>query len=91
MGWANCGTDERGRPIGYAHSARCDKRGCKAKIHRGLAYVCGSMHGGDGIGCGGYFCTSHMTIQTVTGDNQSVQLCAACVKLNLKEHAILDD
>ena len=60
MGWADCGTDERGRRIGYAIRAKCDKHGCKNVIDRGLSYVCGGMHGGDGIGCGGYFCEDHL-------------------------------
>lgn len=72
MGWANCGSDSKGRPIGYAHSARCDHPGCDAKIDRGLAYACGGMHGrgtlgGDeavdwdawSIACEGYFCEAH--------------------------------
>lgn len=58
MGWANCGTDDLGRQIGYAHDAGCDHKGCDAEIHRGLAYVCGTMHGGED-GCGRYFCGPH--------------------------------
>jgi len=41
MGWANCGTDSNGRPIGYAHEATCDHPECNAAIHRGLSYACG--------------------------------------------------
>ena len=58
MGWADCGTDDLGRPIGYGHTAECDHTGCSEKINRGLAYVCGTMHGGEG-GCGLYFCDDH--------------------------------
>lgn len=65
MGWANCGTDKRGRPIGYAHVATCDFEGCDEVIDRGLAFACGGMHGevdkGDaGAFCDGYFCHDHL-------------------------------
>lgn len=69
MGWGNCGTDSKGRPIGYCHAARCDHPGCWAKIDRGLSYACGGMHGaGEHVGddlfndwtCEGYFCESHL-------------------------------
>ena len=58
MGWANCGTDEYGRPIGYAWPAVCDYPGCDRRIDRGLGYVCGTMHGGED-GCGRYYCDTH--------------------------------
>lgn len=58
MGWAYCGLDEYGREIGYGIIATCDKKGCDNVIHRGLDYVCGTMHGGEG-GCGMYFCYDH--------------------------------
>jgi hypothetical protein len=73
MGWANCGEDDLGRPIGYAHAATCDHPDCEAKIDRGLVYVCGGMHGGDGIGCGRYFCHRHLVVGCVP-----VQLCEPC-------------
>lgn len=64
MGWADCGKDSEGRPIGYAYGAVCDYSGCNAKIDRGLAYACGGMHG---VGecdydCEGYFCPKHLTL-----------------------------
>lgn len=60
MGWANCGTDSRGRKIGYAISAKCDHPGCKTRIDRGLGYKCGPMHGDNaGLTCEGYFCEAH--------------------------------
>lgn len=72
MGWGNCGTDSRGRPIGYCHAAHCDHPGCRARIDRGLAYACGGMHGteclggddrvdwsAEGVACEGYFCAEH--------------------------------
>jgi hypothetical protein len=59
MGWSDCGT-LNGRRIGYSISATCDKKGCKTKIDRGLAFVCGNMHGGGEHGCGGYFCEDHL-------------------------------
>lgn len=58
MGWADCG-EFLGRPIGYGVDATCDYPGCEEEIDRGLAHVCGRMHGGDN-GCGGYFCHKHL-------------------------------
>lgn len=60
MGWAYCGTDHRGREIGYGVQATCDKRGCDVVINRGLGYCCGPMHNGDEGGCGRYFCDPHL-------------------------------
>lgn len=60
MGWAFCGEDDLGRPIGYGVEATCDFEGCDEKIDRGLGYCCGSMHNGDNDdGCGRYFCGAH--------------------------------
>lgn len=58
MGWAHCGTDDLDRQIGYGVAAVCDAEGCDIWIDRGLGYVCGTMHGGEG-GCGRYFCEAH--------------------------------
>ena len=91
MGWANCGTDELGRPIGYAHSATCDESGCSAEIHRGLSYVCGNMHGGDGIGCGKYFCTSHLTFVEMKSDGSGNQLCKECFDTNKAEGCLANE
>lgn len=90
MGWANCGTDDKGRPIGYAHAATCDEPGCRKKIDRGLSYVCGSMHGGDGIGCGEYFCGTHL-ICAETTDGRYVSLCGRCYEIAEHEGALTDD
>lgn len=50
----------KGREVGYSVEATCDQEGCKAAIDRGLAYLCGQMHGqDDGDGCGKYFCSEH--------------------------------
>ena len=79
MGWANCGTDHDGRPTGYAHEAECDEQGCSTEIDRGLAYVCGNMHGGDGVGCGKYFCADHLIlIDDPRESGQVVQVCREC-------------
>ena len=71
MGWASCGQDSRGRDIGYAHEARCDYPGCNRRIHRGVSYACGGMHGVGDVrsgdqdiewgdwNCEGYFCEAH--------------------------------
>lgn len=59
MGWGDCGTDSKGRPIGYAFPAICDQPECVAQIDRGLSYACGGMHGED-PGCEEYFCETHL-------------------------------
>lgn len=87
MGWANCGDDDLGRPIGYAHGATCDAPGCSAEIDRGLSYVCGNMHGGDTYGCGRYFCTPHMTVCEMS-DGSYNQLCAGCYAIAEAENCL---
>lgn len=78
MGWADCGTDSKGRRIGYAFVAKCDHKGCKRKIDRGLSYACGGMHGtGSGFQCEGYFCHRHL--RSVTHPELHMeQQCFAC-------------
>jgi hypothetical protein len=80
MGWANCGEDDQGRPIGYAVAATCDHPDCSRGIDRGLSYVCGGMHGGGERGCGGYFCPSHL-YYGIDEDRRrmTVQLCESCL------------
>src|SRR5690349_20997545 len=95
MGWGNCGTDSRGRPIGYCHAARCDHPGCSKRIDRGLAYACGGMHGTTPVGgddsldgfdecCEGYFCSEHLRWPCFEhedcADLDAPQLCFACAK-----------
>jgi hypothetical protein len=73
MGWADCGTDNRGRNIGYGFEGACDHKGCRQRVSRGLGSACGGMHGtgtlgGDsridwdsmGVACEGYFCDKHL-------------------------------
>ena len=81
MGWANCGTDSKGRPIGYAHEATCDEPGCKAKIDRGLSYACGEMHGDDDPEgtCEGYFCGKHL-VAVRLADGRFTFACQRCAK-----------
>ncbi|HET99716.1 hypothetical protein LCGC14_0274250 [marine sediment metagenome] len=63
MGWAYCGEDDLGRPIGYCAEACCDFENCYAVIDRGLSYACGGMHGDVGAegepACRRYFCEHH--------------------------------
>ena len=59
MGWANCGEDSQGRPIGYAHEATCDHPGCKRRIDQSISYACGRIHGEDETSCEKYFCEWH--------------------------------
>ncbi len=88
MGWANCGEDDLGRPIGYAHAATCDYPGCEAEIDRGLSYVCGGMHGGDGYGCGRYFCSKHRQhwIPSDAHGDRLIQVCESCESIWRKEN-----
>lgn len=80
MGWANCGDDSKGRPIGYAHAATCDFPGCETKIDRGLSHVCGRMHGADEYSCEGYFCEKHRQGCIKTDDGEYLAVCAGCEK-----------
>ena len=92
MGWSDCGTDDEGRPIGYGFAATCDHPECDAKIDRGLAYVCGGMHGGEPVyneagefvtTCGRYFCEEHRTWHDAydnEGKEHTFEVCAACSK-----------
>ncbi len=88
MGWADCGKDSNGRPIGYAFPATCDHPGCKAKIDRGLAYACGGMHGEQSTDdiwcCEGYFCEKHLT----DSDKTRYFVCEACAKTLEKEDVL---
>lgn len=77
MGWAYCGTDDRGREIGYAIRARCDQRWCFKRIDRGLSYACGGMHGDNEFGCGGYFCSKHLFYT----EGAKHPVCKVCFKL----------
>lgn len=79
MGWSDCGADSAGRPTGYSHKAVCDYPGCDAKIHRGLAYACGGMHGENGCDCEGYFCYEHQVVREF--DDEFVYLCPECAKI----------
>jgi len=78
MGWGDCGKDSRGRPIGYVFEATCDHKGCTKEIHRGLAYVCGRMHGEDEVSCEKYFCDDHKP-GCVIWDDDIYMVCGECV------------
>lgn len=78
MGWANCGSDSIGRPIGYAHEATCDHAGCSAKIDRGLSHACGGMHGSTEIGCEKYFCEDHLEFVVEDGEDIN-RVCESCM------------
>jgi hypothetical protein len=80
MGWANCGEDSKGRPIGYAHEATCDHLECTKRIHRGLAYACGGMHGEDADYCEGYFCSAHLVFDERVNERGAF-VCEACSRL----------
>lgn len=77
MGWSDCGTDSKGRPIGYGHQATCDHPGCEEVIDRGLGYACGGMHGEDEHSCDGYFCGNHASNYIPSAN---VSVCDGCAK-----------
>ena len=85
MGWGYCGKDSLSRSIGYSIRAKCDKPNCGAKIDRGLSYVCGGMHGGDGIGCGRYFCGKHLVYVKSKLEARVVQVCDECYETCMKD------
>lgn len=79
MGWAFCGKNATtGQLMGYGIVCKCHKRGCKARIDRGLAYVCGDMHEGGEFGCGYYFCGDHRCYVGQDSNGSCVTLCAKC-------------
>ena len=79
MGWADCGEDSTGRPIGYAHEGFCDHLGCDKVIGRGLAYACGGMHGAGEFYCEMYFCSRHLYLTDIP-DDTVLFLCEDCSK-----------
>jgi hypothetical protein len=90
MGWADCGTDSEGRPIGYAFPATCDAPGCNAKIDRGLGYACGGMHGEDEWSCEKYFCEKHLVVAEAT-DGELAALCIPCFEFAEQNGLLADD
>ena len=81
MSWA-FGVLSDGREIGYSVEAECDQAGCSARIDRGLAYVCGSMHEGGDSGCGYYFCAEHLVSGCEPVEGEYCQLCSPCAQTN---------
>ncbi len=71
MGYGSYTVTRNGKEIeaGYLVDARCDKKWCRRRIDRGLAFLCGQTPGGDEYGCGFYFCARHLSYN---------QLCEAC-------------
>ncbi len=78
MGWADCGTDSNGRPIGYAFEATCDHPDCSERIDRGLSYACGDMHGEDEVSCEKYFCEMHRNYLIEAPDGRELPICQSC-------------
>lgn len=76
MSWAVGYDDNWQRDIGYGVPSICDHPGCKAKIDRGLSYVCGTEPKGGEHGCGLYFCTDHL--RTAGDHRDNAQLCTRC-------------
>jgi hypothetical protein len=72
MGWSY-GENSEGRDVGYGVPAYCDHAGCKAKIDRGLGYICGGEPGGGEYGCGMFVCSEH-----TYANDKCLQLCRHC-------------
>lgn len=72
MGWSIGWCSNWRRDIGYGVPSQCDHPKCKKRIHRGVAYVCGGVHGDDG--CGLHFCSKHL----LYADNKDSPVCERC-------------
>ncbi len=92
MGWGDCGSDIKGRPIGYVFDALRDHPDCIKEIDRGLSYACGGMHGEyqvtDNIfSCEKYYCGEHLisfSDDDEGKDAESLALCLSCCQENEK-------
>lgn len=89
MGWGNCGTDSKGRGIGYLFDGTCDHPGCEEKLNRRLSYACGGMHGQNGLSCEGYFCEKHTKYARC--DEYGGNLCFQCTQEAIDSGLILCD
>ena len=63
------------RDIGYGVPCICDHPGCKEKIDRGLAHVCGGEPYGGDQGCGLYFCGKHLFYSKTDDGPQRCERC----------------
>jgi len=86
MGYAHYTVTRDGEEIeaGYAVDTVCEQTGCKEKIDRGLAYLCGETPGGDEHGCGGYFCGQHLYMALDLPATEG--LCKPCLERYEAEH-----
>ena len=91
MGWADCGTDSKGRSIGYGYGTICDQRGCAKEIDRGLSYACGGMHGDDEYSCEKYFCEDHQKILIETDQGNLIKVCSECEKPYIEDEDWAED
>lgn len=99
MGWSDCGVDSQERPIGYGFTATYDYPGCGAKIDRGIAYVCGFMHGKDEFSCDKYFCEAHKVSveikpefrNTSLPDHGCIGVCKACAGVLADAGLLVED
>ena len=80
IGWSIGYDDDRQRDIGYGVPAFCDHPGCKAKIDRGLGYVCGGEPFGGEHGCGLFVCEEHQHANL-----KCFQLCQHCADRRRKK------
>lgn len=74
MGYGVYWEGTHNRFTGYGVPCQCEHPDCKAKIHRGLACVCGNEPGGGEHGCGLYFCGKHLYVSA------RGQLCERCAR-----------
>lgn len=78
MSWRDPGKDSTGRPFGWDQWGECDDPGCTKKITRGLAHVCGILHGADEYSCELYFCQEHRSNVVEDPRLYPLAVCDAC-------------
>lgn len=78
MTWSDPGKDSTGRPFGYLIWAECDHPGCTKRINRGLAHVCGILHGADEFSCELYFCRDHRSNVVEVPNRHEIAVCDEC-------------
>lgn len=74
MGWSY--GEVSGKPVGYSVPDVCNHPECSTEIDRGLSFYCGNMPG-DGLTCGGFFCSKHLNSTLI---DEPRQACDACMK-----------
>jgi hypothetical protein len=69
---------------------KCNKFLCFQKIDKSVNQVCGAMRKEGYLGCGKYFCGSHLYF-CYTRDKEEIYLCKQCKERLTESKEILDD